>query len=105
MIKLRQYPKTKYEDVFNYFNNLDSNRNLFLARKAAGFEISKLTKIFQEKREELKEFYFSKINQNDIYEFKNSTGLEKFLLNLKQFDVSYINKMVAHENSHYKKGK
>ena len=95
-----KYPTTKFNDVWNYYNSISSEVNVCYARISAGFEKEKMFNLLKIRTAQVKEKYSKYLDWKDLYFFKNSEGLEKFLVQTEMFETEKINSSIQHEKEH-----
>jgi hypothetical protein len=101
MIKRGVMPKTKLEDLVEFYKEIKMHENLAFARLSCDqFTENEALNFLKEKRKSLEERYSSKLNPCDKYEFNSIDKMGAFLKSA-GFNKKRIEDATEHESMHY----
>ncbi|MFH1249157.1 MAG: hypothetical protein V1660_03325 [archaeon] len=101
MTKRGLMPKTRLEDIIEFYKEVKSNENLAFARIKAGiFDKNSALSFLKEKRYDSQKKYSNILCLDDRHEFSSLRMLRKFLQQ-NGFDDKRINDSLKHERAHY----
>ncbi len=97
-------PKTKLEDLVNFYKEIKATNNIFIARIEAGIDKKKAFSFLKEQEKIIEGRYGGILHEEDRYSFNSLDEMKKFMKASKICENEMeIDGIIKHEKAHYEK--